>query len=379
METVASPGFLFTAGIFVAVLGLLVFVHEFGHYGMARLFRIRVETFSVGFGQEILGVTDRHGTRWKLGWIPLGGYAKFAGDMNEASQPDPAAAALPPEEREDLFQFRPLWQRAMVVAAGPLINFLFAILLFALFFMTWGHQFTPPVVGKVLEGSPAATAGLAPGDRFLRVDGMAVDRFEDVVRRVAISPGEPMLMVVERDARTLELTAVPEQVTETDRFGNLYVKGRLGIQSGEAVVERRGPVSALVHAVDETIEITRLMGATLVQIITGRRSLDELGGPLKIAQVSGQSASLGIASLVGFVALISINLGFVNLLPIPALDGGHLLLYAIEGVRRRPLEPKLQEWAFMSGFVFILSLMLLLTMNDLASFGIWQGLKAWLG
>ena len=379
METLASPGFLFTAAIFVLVLGVLVFVHEFGHYGMARLFGIKVDTFSVGFGREILGATDRHGTRWKLGWIPLGGYARFAGDMNEASQPDPAAAALPPEERKDLFQFRPLWQRALVVAAGPLINFLFAILLFAGFFMTWGHQYTPPVAGRVLEGSPAATAGLVAGDRFLRLDGKSVDRFEDVIRIIAISPGEPMPVVVERAGRPVELTVVPQQVSETDRFGNRYVKGRLGIQSGEPVIERRGPVSALVHAVDETVEITRLMAETLVQIITGRRSLDELGGPLKIAQVSGQSASLGIAALIGFVALISINLGFVNLLPIPALDGGHLLLYAIEGVRRRPLKPKLQEWAFMTGFVFIFSLMLLLTMNDLASFGLWQGLKAWLG
>lgn len=379
METVASPGILFTAAVFILVLGVLVFVHEFGHYAMARLFGIRVETFSVGFGREILGLTDRHGTRWKIGWIPLGGYAKFAGDLNEASQPDPAVAALPEAERRELFQFRPLWQRAAVVAAGPLINFLFAILLFTLFFMTWGHQYTPPVAGAVVADGPAAAAGVRAGDRFLEVDGRPVERFEDMLRIVAMSPGEPMPVRIQRDGRELSLTLVPQRVEEVDRFGNRYVKGRIGIRSGAPEVVRRAPGSALVHAVDETVSITRLMAETLGQIITGRRALDELGGPLKIAQFSGQSAAMGLAALVSFVALISINLGFVNLLPIPALDGGHLLLYAVEGIRRRPLEPRVQEWAFMTGFVFIISLMLLLTMNDLASFGLWQGLKGLLG
>ncbi|MFN7173926.1 MAG: RIP metalloprotease RseP, partial [Thermaurantiacus tibetensis] len=295
------------------------------------------------------------------------------------SQPDPALVALPPEERAALFQFRPVWQRALVVAAGPGINFLFAILLFAGFFMTFGHQFTPPVAGRVMEGSPAAAAGLRAGDRVREIDGRRVDRFEDMVRIVALRPGEPITLVVERGAETLRLVATPGTRTEVDRFGNRYVKGRLGIESGPPVVERRGPVSALVWAVDETVQITRLMGETLVQVVTGRRALDELGGPLKIAQFAGQSASLGLASFISFVALVSINLGFVNLLPIPALDGGHLLLYAAEAVRRRPLEPRLQELAFLSGFILILSLMLLLTMNDLASFGLWEGLKSWAG
>jgi regulator of sigma E protease len=379
METVAAPGFLFTTGIFILVLGVLVFVHEFGHYGMARLFGIRVETFSVGFGRELLGFTDRQGTRWKIGWIPLGGYAKFAGDLNEASQPDPAALALPASERAGLFQFRPLWQRAAVVAAGPGINFLFAILLFAGFFMTWGHQYTPPVAAVVAADSPAAAAGIRAGDRFVEVDGKPVERYEDMMRIVAMSPGEPMPVVVQRGGREVRLTVVPQKVEEVDRFGNRYVKGRIGIRSGAPEVVVRSPGSALVHAVDETASITRLMAETLTQIITGRRALDELGGPLKIAQFSGQSAAMGAAALISFVALISINLGFVNLLPIPALDGGHLLLYAIEGIRRRPLDPKVQEWAFMTGFVFIISLMLLLTMNDLASFGLWQGLKGLLG
>jgi regulator of sigma E protease len=209
--------------------------------------------------------------------------------------------------------------------------------------------------------------------------GEEVDRFEDLIRLVALRPGQEMPAVVLRDGVKLDLTLVPQRVEEVDRFGNRYVKGRLGIRSGPPVVEKRGPVSALVHAVDETFAMTRMMAETIVQVVTGRRSLDELGGPIKIAQFSGQSASLGLAALVTFVALISINLGFVNLLPIPVLDGGHLLLYAVEAVRRRPLEPRLQEWAFMSGFVLLISLMLVLTMNDLASFGLLDNLKAWAG
>lgn len=379
MDAIAEPGIALSALAFVIVLGILVFVHEYGHYGMARLFGIKVDVFSVGFGREILGFTDRHGTRWKIGWIPLGGYAKFAGDLNAASAPDPALLALPEEERARLFQFRPVWQRALVVAAGPAINFLFAILLFAGFFMTFGHHFTPPVAGRVMAGSPAAVAGIEPGDRFLEVDGREVNRFEDMVRVVALRPGQPIPLLVERDGRQLRLVATPGTRTEVDRFGNRYVKGRLGIESGPPVVERRGPVSAFFWAVDETVQMTRLMAETLVQVVTGRRALDELGGPLKIAQFAGQSATLGLASFITFMALISINLGFVNLLPIPALDGGHLLLYAAEAVRRRPLEPRLQELAFMSGFVLLISLMLLLTMNDLASFGVWEGLRSWAG
>ncbi|MFQ3595381.1 MAG: RIP metalloprotease RseP [Sphingomonadaceae bacterium] len=379
MEAIAQPSLGFTVLAFIFVLGLLVFVHEFGHYGMARLFGIKVDTFSVGFGREVLGLTDRRGTRWKVGWIPLGGYAKFAGDMNAASQPDPALSSLPEAEKRQLFQFRPVWQRALVVAAGPGINFLFAILLFAGFFMTFGHQYTPPVAGRVVAESPAALAGIQAGDRFVAIDGRQLNRFEDMMRLVALRPGEPMRIELERNGARLLVTVIPQTVTEADRFGNRYTKGRLGVESGRPVVEKRAPVSALVWAVDETVQMTRMMAETLHQVITGRRTLDELGGPLKIAQFAGQSASLGAASLIAFIALISINLGFVNLLPIPALDGGHLMLYAVEAIRRRPLEPKLQEWAFVSGFVLLISLMLLLTMNDLASFGLWEGLKSWAG
>jgi regulator of sigma E protease len=379
MDTLASPGVLYTALIFFFVIGLLVFIHEFGHYGMGRLFGMKVDTFAVGFGREVLGWTDKRGTRWKLGWLPLGGYAKFAGDMNAASQPDPALASLPDEEKAQLFQFAPLWQRAMVVAAGPAINFLFAILIFMAFFMTYGHQITPPVVGQVVEGSPAAEIGLQPGDRFVAVGGQGVERFEDVMRIIAINPGSPVQLRIERNGQLLTRTVLPEVVLEEDRFGNRYNRARLGVASGSVVVERHGPVAAFRWALVETWGTVRMMSDTLVQIVTGRRPVDDLGGPIKIAQFSGQSASLGLPALVSFIALISINLGFINLLPIPMLDGGHLFLYALEGVRRRPLNRKVQEWAFMSGFALLMSLMLFLTWNDLSSVGLWDRLAGIIG
>lgn len=363
---ISQPGLLFTLGTFAVVIGTLVFVHEFGHYGMARLFGIKVDTFSVGFGREVVGFTDRRGTRWKLGWLPLGGYAKFAGDMNAASQPDPALAALPQSEKAELFQFRPAWQRALVVAAGPLINFLFAILIFAAFFMTAGHEYTPPVVGQVQAGSAAAVGGLQPGDRIIEIDGKAARRFEDVVREVRMNTGTPMEVVVERAGAERQLTVTPKLLSGIDYFGNRYTIGRIGVAGGRPVVEQRGPLEAIGYAVLEVGTITRAMWDGLVQVVTGRRDIAELGGPVKIAQFSGQSAALGLDSFVTFIALISINLGFINLLPIPMLDGGHLLLYAVEAVRRRPLNPKVQEWAFMSGFALLMTLMIFLTWQDLA-------------
>lgn len=377
METLAAPGVLYTAFVFIFVIGLLVFVHEFGHYAMARAFGIRVEAFAVGFGKEVIGWTDRNGTRWKLGWIPMGGYAKFAGDMNEASQPDESLKARVSEaDRADLFMFRPLWQKTLVVAAGPGINFLFAILIFAAFFLTYGHQITPPVAGQVVAGTPAAEAGLRAGDRFVSIDGQGVARFEDVMRIVAINPGQPMRVDIERDGQSITKTILPDIVEERDRFGNEYRRGMLGIASGQRVVEHHGLAGSVKWAVIETWDTVRMMWDTLAQIVSGRRAVDELGGPIKIAQFSGQSATLGLPALISFIALISINLGFINLLPIPMLDGGHLFLYALEAIRRRPLNPKVQEWAFMSGFALLMSLMAFLTWNDLQSVGLWDRLAS---
>ncbi len=376
METIVAPGLLYTIAAFAIVISILVFVHEYGHFKVARLLGVRVETFAVGFGRELLGWTDRQGTRWKLGWIPMGGYAKFAGDADGSSRPDPSMADLPVDPTSEYFHRRPLWQRAMIVAAGPGINFLFAILIFFVFFMTYGHQITPPVLGGVVNGLPAAEAGLREGDRMVSIDGQSVERFEDLMRIVVINPGTEIDVVVERDGKLLEKAVTPKLVAETDRFGNEFTRGVLGVTSGQVQVVHHGPVAAFRWALVETWDTTGMIADTMMQVVTGRRAVEDLGGPLKIAQFSGQSATLGLPALVSFIALISINLGFINLLPIPMLDGGHLFLYALEGVRQKPLHPRVQEWAFMSGFALLMSLMLVLTWNDLQSFGLWDRLAA---
>lgn len=374
MPDLPDPGVLAQLLSFAVVLGTLVFVHEWGHYIVARLFGTRIDSFSIGFGPELFGWTDRRGTRWRLSALPLGGYVKFAGDANVGSKPDPSVAPRDPAERAKLFHFKPVWQRAAIVAAGPSINFLFAILIFALLFMTVGQQFTTPKVEAVLPKSPAATAGVRPGDTIVRIGGRTIDRFEQVRDVVVINAGEPLALVVRRGGASIPLTIVPERVTETDRFGNIYETGRIGlVATGQSVV-RRDLFSALVQATGQTVSLTRSMAETLWQIISGRRAVSELGGPLKIAQYSGQSAALGPLALVTFIALVSINLGFVNFLPIPMLDGGHLFLYAIEAVRGRPVNPVVLEWSFRAGLALVLSLMLFLTVNDLASFGVWSSL-----
>jgi len=286
---------------------------------------------------------------------------------------------MPAADYAVTFQAKPMWQRALVILAGPLTNFLFAILVFAAFFMTYGHAFTPAVINGVQPGSPAAVAGLQSGDKIIVLDGQDIERFEDVVRVVTINPGTPIDARVSRDGVEKQLTITPKVVAETDRFGNAYTRGLLGVTSAGRIVERRSPVAAVYFAVQETWLLTRTMADTLVQVVTGRRAVNELGGPLKIAQFTGQQATLGLPNLVQFMALISINLGFINLLPIPMLDGGHLFLYAVEAIRRRPLEAKVQEWAFMSGFAALVTLMVFLTWNDLASVGVWKHLSALLG
>lgn len=374
-----QPGFLYTVAVFAVVIGILVFIHEMGHYLAGRMFGIKADSFSIGFGRELFGWTDRRGTRWKVSLLPLGGYVKFTGDMNAAGQPSAELEAIPLSERRQIFAFKPVWQRAVVVAAGPITNFVFAILIFAAFIAAWGHLYTPPVVAVVDPGSAAEAGGLKPGDRFVRLDGRTIDRFEDLVQVTAIHAGMPIVAEIDRGGVMISRTLTPRVQAETDRFGNHYERGLLGVRGGAPVVEQVRGLRILTEATSDTLLLTRTMADTLVQVVTGRRSVKELGGPLKIAQFSGQQASMGLPNLIQFMALISINLGFINLLPVPMLDGGHLFLYAIEGVRRRPLAPKVQEWAFMSGFALLVSLMLFLTWNDLASFGVWEHLAGLLG
>lgn len=352
---------------FLLVLGPLITVHELGHYLVGRFFGVKADVFSVGFGKELTGWTDKRGTRWRISSLPLGGYVQFAGDMNPASQPSPEWLALPEKERNRTFQSKPLWQRSLIVLAGPLTNFIVAIVILAGLAMMLGKPVVEPVVGSIMEGSAAAEAGIEPGDRIVRADGVVVDDFSQLSRRVTPNPGNRIELTIERDGREIAFDFVIPTVIERDRFGNESRIGRLGIGSDGGHFEAVGPVQAVGEGFRQTGEIVSLMVNGIWQIITGRRSVQELGGPVKIAKFSGEHLSLGWGPFIWFVAAISINLGFINLLPIPALDGGHLAFYAAEAVRRKPLGPRSQEWAFRTGVAFVLALMLFVTINDIAS------------
>jgi regulator of sigma E protease len=376
---IQAPGFAFTILAFLLVIGPLIFIHELGHYFVGRWFGVKAETFSIGFGREIVGWTDKRGTRWKVGWLPLGGYVKFKGDMNPASQADPEWLALPPEERAQTFQAKPVWQRFLIVFAGPAVNFLFAILVFVLFFISYGQPQTPPTIGAIDPASPAAAAGLQPGDRVVTIDGARIARFEDMAITIAMHPEQPLHFVVDRGGREVALTAVPRADVRRDQFGNEARVGLLGVPWPRREIVPINPLEAVPTALAQTGRTVQLMVTGLYQIVTGQRSVKEMGGPLKIAQFSGQQASLGWVEFILFMTAISINLGFINLLPIPLLDGGHLLFYLIEGVRRRPLAPRAQEWAFRTGLAALLALMIFVTLNDLASFGVWSRLGDLIG
>lgn len=371
-----SPGLLFTILAFILVIGPLIFVHELGHYLVGRLFGVHAEAFSIGFGRELAGWTDRSGTRWKLAWLPLGGYVRFAGDMNPASQPTEDWLMLPPEQRARTFQAKPMWQRFCIVAAGPLTNFAVAVLILAAFFFLHGQPRTPPVVANVLPGSAAEAAGLLPGDRVVRIDRSAVSRFEEIATVVQIHPDEAIPMQVERKGRRVQLTVRPKRVVYEDRFGNRADVGMLGIGAGAQIVMPVSAAEALPVAVGQTRTILVTMVQTLNQIVTGRRPIAELGGPVKIAKFAGEQLTDGWTSFVLFMAMISINLGFINLLPIPLLDGGHLFFYILEGIRRRPLGPATQEWAFRIGLAILLPFIVFVTFND---FGLWQRLAGLIG
>ncbi|HEX7858572.1 MAG TPA: RIP metalloprotease RseP [Sphingobium sp.] len=374
-----SPSLILTIIAFVAVIGPLVFVHEMGHYWVARLCGVHAETFSIGFGKEILHWHDRRGTRWRVAALPLGGYVKFAGDMNASSQSDPDWLALPAEAREKTFQSKRIWQRAAIVLAGPAANFLFSILILAGFALAYGENVTSSQIGGVRPGSAAASAGVLPGDKVTAIDGAAVDRFDQLSRSVVGRPGEQIRLTIQRGDEALTVPITIGTRIERDRFGNEYRLGMLGVTSRTTEVRPVSPLKAPVIAVRQVGEIVVMMVDGLGQVISGRRSVDELGGPLKIAQISGEQAMRGPESFIFFIALISINLGFINLLPIPMLDGGHLLFQGIEALQRKPVSPRVQEIAYRSGLALLLAVMVMVTFNDLTSFGLWKGLTGLIG
>ncbi|PKP73137.1 MAG: RIP metalloprotease RseP [Alphaproteobacteria bacterium HGW-Alphaproteobacteria-6] len=374
-----SPGFLFTVLVFLLVLGPLVFVHEYGHYIVGRWCGVKADAFSIGFGRKIVGWTDKRGTEWKIGWLPLGGYVQFAGDRDPVSRPDGEWQGLPDVQRAHTFPAQPVWKRAAIVAAGPFTNFLFAILILAGFAWISGVPTTPPVAGTVLEGSAAEAAGMRSGDRIVSIDGRKMDVFTDIMMAVAHRPGEAMQVRIERNGAEHDVRLTPRLVKEKDRFGNDYERALIGIAPSELRFEKVSLAEAPVVAVRQTGQIIRQTFEVLGQLLTGNRSVKDLSGPLKIAKVSGEAATLGVASLIFLAALISINLGFINLLPLPMLDGGHLLFHAYEAIRRRPAPPRAQEWAFRFGFAAVVTLMLVVTFNDLASFGLWDRIARLIG
>jgi len=355
---------------FLFVLTIVVFFHELGHFLMARWCGIRVLVFSIGFGPEIAGFYDRYGTRWKISAIPLGGYVKFFGDENAASVPDQSvAAAMTEAEKKDSFVFQPVKSRALVVAAGPVANFVLAIAIFAIIFSTVGKQTTSARVDTVQAGSAAQVAGFKPGDLVLTINGEKIDSFTDMQRIVSISAGEPLTIEVERENTQVTLKAVPQLKELKDNFGNVHRLGVLGISRsmapGDIKTEKAAPLRAIVMGAQETWFVVDRTMSYITGVFAGREAADQLGGPIRIAQVSGQVATAGFAALFHLTAVLSVSIGLLNLFPIPLLDGGHLLFYAIETIRGRPLSDRAQELGFRIGLAIVLMLMIFATFNDI--------------
>jgi regulator of sigma E protease len=356
---------------FLIVLTLIVFVHEMGHYLAGRWSGIGITAFSVGFGPELLGFTDRHGTRWKLSAIPLGGYVKFYGDDDAASTPDyDAISALPESERGRTFLGAALWKRAVTVAAGPIANFILAIAIFAVMFSIYGRQIADPVVAEVREASAAAEAGVKPGDLLVALDGNPVVTFDDVRRYVSVRPEISVVVTVRRDGMDLDLPMVPQRTEIADQFGNKMELGIIGIvtdqESGNFRVVEYGPVEALGQGVLQSWHIVTGTFDYLSNLVTGRMKADQLGGPIRVAQASGQMATLGVAAVLQLAAVLSVSIGLLNLMPVPVLDGGHLMFYAVEAVRGKPVGPGAQEIAFRFGMALVLMLMVFATWNDIS-------------
>lgn len=357
---------------FVLVLSLLVFVHEMGHYLVGRLSGIRILAFSIGFGPELVGFTDSHGTRWKLSAIPLGGYVRFFGDQDASSKTDIGAVeAMTEAERAQSFVGAKLWKRAATVAAGPIANFILAIAIFAVLFAIYGRQVADPVVSEVKPDSAAAQAGILPGDLLVAIDGDKVQTFDDVRRYVSIRPGHHIVVTVERHGEKQDFPMVPLSTVMTDQFGNKIEVGIIGILTNQEVGHFRQetftPLGALTEGVRQTGHIVSGTFEYIGNLLGGYMKPDQLGGPIRVAQASGQMATLGIAAVLQLAAVLSVSIGLLNLMPVPVLDGGHLMFYAIEAVRGKPLGMGAQDIAFRIGLVMVLSLMVFATWNDISA------------
>jgi len=364
---------------FVLVLSVLVFVHEWGHYIVARWCKVKIETFSIGFGKELFGRTDKAGTRWKFSLVPLGGYVKMFGDVDPASfsHPDEIADGeemhpLTEAERKKAFYCKPISQRAAIVFAGPAVNFIFAIIVLTGLYTFHGQPYTPPVAAGILQDSAADAAGMEPDDRIVEINGKSINSFQDIQRMVTINLDAEMAIVVERGDERLSFNFAPKLIVQTDRFGFKHSTGRLGIRSLQEKTEIRkhGVVDGFSSAIKETYELTAGTLEAVGQMIRGLRSPDEIGGIIRIGAMAGEFAQSGTVALITFMALLSVNLGLLNLFPIPLLDGGHLMFYAIEAVKGSPVAEQAQEFALRIGLAFLIGIMLFATWNDLVQLGV---------
>lgn len=350
---------------FLVVLGIVVFVHEYGHYWVARRCGVKVEEFSIGFGRELFGWNDSHGTRWKVCLLPLGGYVKMFGDSDPASRPGDAVKTMTDEEKKVSFFHQSVNKRMAVVFAGPATNYLFAIVVLAFLFVCEGQPYSAPRADTIIENSAAAEAGIQVGDVITSIDGQTIERFEDIRRIIALNPGTEVHLTLERQGKPMTLSLTPKITVMKDRFGSEHKIGRIGIATEKLDHRKLSVPGALGAAVTSTVQMTTDTLKAVGQMIMGLRGTEELGGPLRIAKMSSDVAQDGAMALIWFMAVISVNLGLINLFPVPLLDGGHLVYYMAEKIRGRPLGEKVQEFGFRIGFALVGALMIFATWNDL--------------
>jgi regulator of sigma E protease len=366
---------------FIVVLSVVVVIHELGHFLVGRLFGAKVDSFSIGFGPEIFSRKDRYGTKWRVAWLPLGGYVKFFGDMGPASEPDPKALAEYERAglaRDEIFHFKPLYQRALIIAAGPVANFILAIFIFAGVYMFAGELQAPARIDGVDVGGVGEAAGFEVGDVIVEIEGRRIKSFTDVQRIVNFSADIPLTFVVQRGDEMVNLTATPLEEERTDRFGNVHKLGIIGLSGpmyDEFEMVRYGPITAFGKGVGQTVDIVTQTFVYLGRVISGRQDADQLGGPLRIAQVSGQVASIDAIALIHLIGILSVSIGLVNLFPIPILDGGHLVFYGYEAIAGKPLGEGAQEVGFRVGLVLVLAMMIFATWNDLVHLQVFEFLE----
>ena len=362
--------------VFLFVLTVLIFVHEWGHYWVAKRNGVRIEVFSIGFGPEVFGWTNEVGTRWKIGAIPLGGYVKMFGENADDDESD-EPKEMTPEEKAVSFHHKTLAQRAAIVFAGPAVNYIFAAAAFAALAMFEGTAVPLAVVGEVVPASAAAEAGLIENDRIVAIDDNEIKLFTDLRRIIMASPDQKLRLHIVRDGKNMTLKATPKSASARDDAGNLSNIGLLGVRPSlkDVEYERHNPAMALWVGVRQTAVMTSNILVYIGDMIGGSRTTDDLGGPLRIAQISGEMAKGGISKLVLLMAMLSVNLGLINLFPIPMLDGGHLAFYAAEAIRGKPLGPKVQEYGFRFGLILVLVLVVFVTWNDLVHLRVFDIIK----